>query len=155
MNSNETSHVADGVSPPISSRDLAFFHFLAISDVIEHRDEILKIRDETFPGDLTRPHSFIIYLEPSSNPSDFFISTYEDEPEYRLYTSPRQYGHTPSTVAPRAQSLSVVELHFTVPYGLNDVVIPYLSDITSSLFGWESRLQSARPAGYMEINDLD
>lgn len=45
-----------------------------------------------------------------------------------------------------------VEINIIVPYGDEDIIIPYQSDIASALLGWDSRIESARLVEYVDIN---
>lgn len=143
------------MAPPISSRDLAFFHFLADNDIMENRDEILRLRDEAFAENLTRQDPFIISIDLLSYPPDFCIFTHNYEPEYHLYQPTRQFNSTPSAVPGVASHSNNVVIHIIVPYGNEDVIVPYSSDLASSLFAWKSHLQLARPAEYSGTKSSD
>lgn len=132
-------YFSDGVSPPISSRDLAFLRFLATENVVAHCDEILATRKKLFARHPTRPHSFIIHVNLSTHPPDFSLLP-SDKPKYRLYEpAAKKYSHTSSIVVSRVAPRSViVEIHAAVPYGQERVVIPCASDMVNSLFEWEN-----------------
>lgn len=152
----KTLYTIDGIAPPISTRDLAFFHFLANHDVINHRDEILWLQDESFTGGFTHPRSFIVCIKPSSHPSIFSIHADSDDYkiDYRVYNSTRRFNDMPSIVTLATLSVNV-EINIIIPYDDEDIIIPYQSDIASALLGWDSHTESARLVEYVGIDRSD
>lgn len=131
------------MSPPISFRDLAFFHFLAIDEMNAYRSDILRMRDEFFASDHRRDgRSFIICLDHSDSPLQVSIIAHHDQSKHRQYNATRHYSQIFSTVVPRPLSRSaIVDVHIVVPYGEESIYISYPSDMASALFGYDAPTQ--------------
>ncbi|KAF9467232.1 hypothetical protein BDZ94DRAFT_62221 [Collybia nuda] len=133
---------ADGISPPISPRDLAFFHFVAINGITSYRGAIFQLRDEYFASlhYPTAGRSFIILIDYSNGPLQLSVSTQNEPPKYSQYKATRHYSHLFSTVVARPLSYSaVVDVHIVVPYGSEPVYISYPSDMANALYGQMER----------------
>lgn len=109
----------------------------------KYREQIIKRRDESLAANPASQKAFILYMNHATIPPAMATFSYPAfrrflGPVVRFYKPSRDHSNVLSNHAGVADmaSSTIVDLRVTVPYGAEQITVPFRSPAASSLFGW-------------------